>query len=64
MCNLQPRETAAARLSGVAGFEPDVKIQYEAPYNYTDFDVTSEIDCHRNYYKEDEGVVDQIVAQW
>lgn len=42
----------------------EVGIQYEAPVNYTDFDVTDEIDCHRNYYKEDEGVVDQIVAQW
>lgn len=42
----------------------EVGIQYEAPDNYTDFDVTDEIDCHRNYYKEEEGIVDQIVAQW
>lgn len=42
----------------------EVGIQYEAPDNYTDVDVTAEIDCHRNYYKETEGVVDQIVARW
>ena len=41
-----------------------VGIQYEAPNNYTDFDVTSQIGCHKNYYKEAEGIVDQLVAQW
>ena len=41
-----------------------VGIQYEAPYNYTDFNVTSQIGCHKNYYKEAEGIVDQLVAQW
>lgn len=42
----------------------EVGIQYTAPSNYTDFDVTSQIDCHRNYYKKDEGIVGQVVAQW
>lgn len=34
------------------------------PNNYTDFDVTAEVDAHGDYYKRDVGVVDQIVAQW
>ncbi len=43
----------------------EVGIQYTAPDNYTDFDVTAEIgESHKNYYKEDEGVMDQIVAQF
>ena len=43
----------------------EVGAQYTPPANYTDFDVTSEIgEAHRNYYKKDEGIVDQIVAQF
>ena len=43
----------------------EVGAQYTPPSNYTDFDVTSEIgEAHRNYYKKDEGIVDQIVAQF
>jgi len=34
------------------------------PNNYTDFDVTAEVDAHGDYYKRDVGIVDQIVAQW
>ena len=34
------------------------------PDNYTDFDVTDQVDAHSDYYKRDVGVADQIVAQW
>ena len=43
----------------------EVGIQYTAPDNYTDFDVTAEIgEAHKNYYKEDEGIMNQVVAQF
>jgi hypothetical protein len=45
----------AAGEKGCAGPEPN---------NYTDFDVTDEVDAHGDYYKRDVGIVDQIVAQW
>lgn len=40
---------------GCEGPEPD---------NYTDFDVTDEIDDHGQYYQDGDGVIDQVVAQW
>jgi esterase/lipase superfamily enzyme len=34
------------------------------PANYTDVDVTDEVEKHGDYYKRDIGIVDQVVAQW
>ena len=52
-----PRE--AERAAGEVGVEGT------APANYQDHDVTATIgDAHRNYYKEEEGIVPQVVAEF